>query len=100
MSQTGLTINLRKTNTILFLLLIVGSVVYFLTINNLSTRGFVFKDLRDKTTSLEVEKQRLESQVTELASYQNLDPRIAELELVKATDVTFIDTNAFIVARK
>lgn len=100
MSHTAITINLRKVNTILFLLLIVGAVLYFLTVNNLSTRGFVFKDLRDKNNKLEIEKQRLESKITELASYQNLNPRIEQLQLVKATDVIYLDSNAFTVARK
>ncbi len=100
MSHTAITINLRKVNTILFLLLIVGAVLYFLTVNNLSTRGFVFKDLRDKNNKLEIEKQRLESKITEFASYQNLNPRIEQLQLVKATDVIYLDSNAFTVARK
>lgn len=100
MSQAAITLNLRKINTILFLLLIVGAVSYFVTTNNLSTRGFAFKELKDQVNQSEIERQRLENQITLLASYQSLNPRIQELNLVAATDVNYIDWNSFLVARK
>lgn len=100
MSQSAVTINLRKLNTVLFLLLIVGAVTYFLTTNNLSTRGFAFKDLKESVTELEIEQQRLENQMTLLASYQSLNPRIQDLSLVASTDVHYLTWNSFLVARK
>lgn len=100
MPQSAITINLRKVNTLLFLLLIVGAVTYFLTTNNLSTRGFAFKELKEKVTELKNEQQRMENQMTLLASYQSLNPRIQELRLVASTDVHYIDWNSFLVARR
>lgn len=100
MSHTAFTINVRKLNSLLFLLLLMGGILYFFTVNNLSTSGFAFKELKEKVGDLQSDQQRMESQITLLGSYQNLNPRIQELKLVEAKDVSYISSDSFMVARK
>ncbi|QQS60736.1 hypothetical protein IPN41_02055 [Candidatus Falkowbacteria bacterium] len=98
--QSTVSINLQKINIILIGALILAAVGYFFTINSLSTKGFVFKELKEKVASLNMDKQKMESQVTALASYQNLNPRIQTMQMVVSRDVSYISWDSFIVARK
>lgn len=95
-----MTINLRRVNAVLCFLLIVGAVAYFITTNNLSTRGFAFKDLKQQVNELTLEQQRIQNQMTLLASYQSLNPRIQQLNLVAAADVSYIAWDSALVARR
>ncbi len=99
-NQSTLSINLHKINTILIGAVILAAVGYFFTINSLSTKGFVFKELKEKVTTLNIDKQNMESQVTALASYQNLNPRIQTMQMVASQDVSYISWDSHIVARK
>ncbi len=93
-------INLRKLNVILMLACLLGAASYFLTINGLSTTGFAFKDLKQRANELAAENQQLESQVSSLSSFQNLNPRIADLHLVPVSDVAYVSWDSRMVARK
>jgi hypothetical protein len=100
MSHAAFSINLRKINIVLILLLVVGAVTYFFTITNLSTKGFAFKELKEQSNALVIEKQHMESEITSLASYQSLDQRIKNLALVASKDVAYISWDDLVVARK
>jgi hypothetical protein len=100
MSQSAFTLNLRKINTVLIGSLIIAAVGYFFTINSLSTKGFMFKEMKEKVNDLSIEKQAMESQMTALASYQNLNPRIQALNMVSSQDVNYISWENFLVARR
>lgn len=99
-TQPVLRINLRRLNACLCLALIAGATAYFITVNDLSTKGFLFKELKQKNNSLVAERQDLESSVSSLASYQNLNPRIAAARLVVAKDVAYVSAGSLAVAQK
>lgn len=98
--QPAFRINLRRLNACLSLALIAGAAAYFITVNDLSTKGFLFKELKQHSNSLVAERQDLESQVTSLASYQNLNPRIAAARLVASKDVAYLSWGSQTVAQK
>lgn len=98
--QPVLRINLRRLNACLSLALIAGAAAYFITVNDLSTKGFLFKELKQKNNSLLAERQDLESSVSSLASYQSLNPRIAAARLVAAKDVAYLSSGSLAVAQK
>ncbi len=81
-------------------LLVVAAVSYFFTITSLSTKGFAFKELKEQSTALAIDKQHMESEITSLASYQSLDQRIKNLALVASKDVAYISWDNLVVARK
>ncbi len=93
-------INLRRLNSFLGLTLIAGATAYFITVNGLSTRGFEFKELKQKTNFLTAERQDLESEITALASYQNLNQRIAAARLVTSKEVAYVSWGSQMVAKK
>ncbi len=99
-TPSGIRVNLRTLNACLLFAVVCGAVTYFLTMNDLSTRGFVFKDLKQKANDLAAEQQRMEGEVTALASYQNLNPRIQTLSLVAADTVHYISWDSRLVAKK
>jgi cell division protein FtsL len=98
--QSATSIHLQKINTVLIGTLIVAAVGYFFTVNSLSTKGFVFKELKEKVSTFSSNKQDMESQITALASYQNLNPRIQSMQLVTSSDIAYISWDSLIVARK
>ena len=100
MSQAAFSINLRKINLVLMFLLVVAAVAYFFTITSLSTKGFAFKELKEQSNALAIDKQHMESEITSLASYQSLDQRIKNLALVASKDVAYISWDNLVVARK
>ncbi len=93
-------INLRKLNMFLFLVLIMGAGAYFMTTNRLSTTGFVFKDLKQQVNELADENGRLEGEVSELASFRSINPKVSGLGLVASSDIAYVNWDAHIVARK
>ncbi len=99
-AQPVFRLNLRRLNACLCLALIGGAAAYFITVNDLSTKGFLFKELKQKNNSLIAERQDLESRVTTLASYQNLNPRIAAARLVASKDVAYVSWGSQAVAQK
>lgn len=95
-----LRINLRRLNAALLFIAICGAVTYFLTMNDLSTQGFVFKDLKQQSNDLAAEQQRMQAEVTALASYQSLNPRIQSLSLVPTDEVSYMSWDTHLVAKK
>ena len=98
--QSTISINLHRINTILIGVLILAAVGYFFTINSLSIKGFAFKELKENVATLSIEKQNMESEITAMASYQHLNPRIQNMQMVASQDVSYISWDSFIVARK
>ncbi len=78
---------LSSFNRFLVFAIVITAVAHFLIVNDLSTKGFVFKDLKVKSNDLMAQRQTMESDVSALASYQNLNPRIEALHLVTADSI-------------
>lgn len=93
-------LNLRVLNRVLGLTLMAAAVMYFITVNGLSTTGFLFKELKQHNNNLILESQSLEGQVTNLASYQNLNQRIAAAHLVASTNLSYVSWSSQVVAQR
>ncbi len=93
-------INLRRLNGWLMVLVAVAAVGYFMTVTALSTRGFVFKELKSRYTAMNEERRALENDMTGLASYQDLQSRIHSLSFVSADSVKYISWDDNAVAKK
>ncbi len=99
-AQPALHINLRRLNRWLMVLVGFAAVGYFLTVTALSTRGFIFKDLKSQQASLAEERRTLENAMTGLASYQDLQSRIRSSNFVAADTVSYISWNDSAVAKR
>ncbi len=91
---------LSKLNKFLAIALIATAVGHFLVVNDLSTKGFVFKDLKVESNELVAERQTMESRVSALSSYQSLNPRIQSMHLVSADSIHYLNWNQQAVAKK
>ncbi len=91
---------LSRLNRCLIFGVIGLAVAHFLVVNDLSTKGFVFKDLKQQTKHLNADRQSMESRVTALSSYQTLNPRIQALALVTTDNVHYLSWNQQMVAKR
>jgi len=91
---------LSRLNTFLVVAIVASAITHFLVINDLSTKGFVFKDLKSKVGDLSNDKQSMESAISSLGSYQNLNPRIQEMKMVNADGANYINWDQNLVAKK
>jgi cell division protein FtsL len=91
---------LSKINKILLFSVIVTAAAHFLIVNDLSTQGFVFTDLKSKAKQLVADRQNMESSISALGSYQSINPRIEALHLVAADTIHYISWDKYMVARK
>lgn len=91
---------LSSINKLLLAAVIVVAGAHFLVVNDLSTSGFVFKDLKSRASQLLAERQIMETSISSLGSYQNVNPRIQAMHLVAADNIHYISRDNYLVARK
>lgn len=89
---------LSRINCLLLIAVIVTAVAHFLVVNDLSTRGFVFKDLKAKATELATEQENMQGSISSLGAYQNISQRISSLGLVAVDSVHYVSPD--VVAKK
>lgn len=91
---------LKKVNCFLAIAIIFTAVAHFLVVNDLSTRGFVFKDLKAKTAELAADQEKMQGTISALGSYQNISQRIGNLGLVAVDSVHYVSWDQYMVAKK
>lgn len=91
---------LSRLNRFLVVAVIIVAAAHFLVINDLSTKGFVFKDLKSRANQLMADNQDMQNKVSLLGSYQSINPRIESLHLVAADTVHYLSWDQSMVARK
>ncbi len=91
---------LSRVNKFLCLGVILALLGHFLIANDLSIKGFAFKDLKVKADQLEIDRQVMESKISSLASYQAINPRIEALQFVAADTIHYISWDQYMVAIK
>jgi hypothetical protein len=92
--------SLSRLNRCLIIAVILVAAAHFLVVNDLSTKGFVFKDLKARVNQLIADNQDRQNQVSSLGSYQSINPRIASLHLVAADTIHYLSWDQAMVARK
>jgi cell division protein FtsB len=91
---------LALLNKAIALLCIVGAFYYIASINNISIKGFVLKELKTELSILEQEKEALEQKAMELESYEHISRRADELKMVKVDKIDYITVTDPAVAIK
>jgi len=82
--------NVLIANRIIVVLIIVFSIGYMLSINDLSIKGFVLNDLKSKVKDLEKENGVIESQFAQLESNNAINTRAQQLAMVKVDKIDYI----------
>jgi hypothetical protein len=93
-------ISLPLVNKILVVLIIVLSVSYIASINNLSIKGFVLNDNKAKINELTKEKSDIELKVAQFESNDSLNNRAQQLAMVKVDKINYLTVVGGKVARR
>ena len=86
-------IDKRAVRVTLFALVLVLGVVYFIQITEASARGVELKHLSDKKSDLSGETYRIELNIAEASSAQNLKKRVSELGLTSADKIEYVNAD-------
>lgn len=102
-SDLKINFSLNIVNNILFILILVVSVFYVTTINDLAVKGFAIQELEKEVKSLQEDEKDLELRVAYLRSYNYLDEKISDSGFIVANNVEYITlagSEKEVVARK
>ncbi|OGF31699.1 hypothetical protein A2533_04830 [Candidatus Falkowbacteria bacterium RIFOXYD2_FULL_35_9] len=95
--------NLFNNRKILSFLLIVVSVVsigfYLFSVNNLSTKGYEIRDLEKQVAELTDTNHKLELQMYQLQSMQNISERVGQENFVENTSIYYLDSSTVFAQR-
>lgn len=93
-------INLPVVNRIMTVLIIVLFGGFLIATNDLSIKGFVLSEMKLKLSDLEKNNQKLQLQVMELQSYDNIDKKARARNMVKVDKIEYISLAKEEVAKK
>lgn len=87
-------------NKFLIILIITSGIYYMISINDLSIKGFMFQELKTKLAGLKNENNCMELEIMELESYEYINSRAQNLEMVKVDKIDYITMVDEAVAKK
>ena len=76
-------------NKILASLIIVVSIAYIATINDLSIKGFILQDLKKDISQLEVDNEQYELAAMNFESYERINEKAQKLGMVKVDNIQY-----------
>ena len=79
-------LDLKTVNILLIICALVSSVGYLALSNHLISQGFALNEARQKVEELTKQNRDLELTAMNLESYDNINKRIAQLNMVSASD--------------
>lgn len=92
--------SLALLNKGLFVAILVSGCSYVFSTNDLSIKGFVLQELKKDIVVLENENKITEIKIMEIESYENIDKKAQELNMVKIDKIDYIDSIDTDVAMK
>lgn len=92
-------INIKTTNMIIGLLIVVFSVSYLVQINGLATKGYQIKELEKRITELEEQKSDLELVTLSLQSMGSVKDKVVDLGMVEVGEPDYLNLTPVAVAR-
>lgn len=99
-SKKSKLLNLKHLNKLLFGLIIVCGVYYVAGTNDLSIKGFELQKLEDSKQKLQKESELNELSIMQLSSYNNINERVKDLDMVAVGEVKYVSGASAVVAKK
>ncbi len=90
----------RLLYNLLIILIISCGIYYIVSINDLSAKGFVMQELKNKLAVINKDNKDMELRVMELESYENIDQRANNLKMVKVDKIDYFTIIDETVAKK
>jgi len=100
LKRKKININLKIVNKAIYFLLFILCIYYVVGANDLTIKGFTLKDLKSGSRIFIDENKRLESEITYLRSYSNIEKSIVRIGMVKNDRMAYLDAGLEVVARK
>ena len=86
---------------VLLISLLVGALsMYLLQVNAIAAKGFEIRNLESQVNDLNDENEKLSVQVVELKAMNELDDKVAALNMVPIDSMVYYDTTGQVVARR
>lgn len=78
---------------------VVLGALYIWQVNARATNGFAMRDLEGNIATLQIENERLYTEVSKLQSIDSVSTRVQMLGLVRAENVNFVDSGSAVAIR-
>ena len=89
-----------KSFNILFVILIsCVTVLYLAKINSIAIQGFKIKELEEKQTVLKEGIKKMEMQVAEMQSMQEIQERIGQIGMVAVSEVKYVSSGGAVAVK-
>jgi cell division protein FtsL len=86
---------------VFLMVLLVGALsIYLLEVNNIAAKGYEIRNLEQQVDEIEAENEKLSVRVIELKSMNELDEKVASLDMVPVGDMKYYDSMDQVVARR
>lgn len=101
-APTGRLSKAKKPIIAVFLLvMLVGALsIYLLEVNNIAAKGYEIRELESQVNEIQEENEKLAVRVIELKSMNELDEKVAALDMVPVDGMTYYDTIGQVMARR
>ena len=83
----------------LFVFIFIFSAAYIVNITSSATSGYQMHELEKKTLALEMEVKKLEVEIADNSSMSSIASRVAKLNMVEATGLTYLASKDSSVAK-
>lgn len=93
-------INYKLINKFLASLVIIAGVYYVVSVNDLAIKGFVLREKKIQAEDLIEENNQTELAIMKFESYENIEKRAKEMNMVKVGKIDYITISEKTVARK
>lgn len=93
-------IRFKIVNKFLFCLIILMGVYYIVSVNDLSIKGFVLQDLKKQSATLVEQNNSLELAIMKLESFDNIEKKAQEMNMVKIGKIDYITITGGALAKK
>lgn len=84
----------------LMVMLVSALSIYLLEVNNIAAKGYEIRELEKQVNEIQEGNEKLAVRVIELKSMNELDEKVAALDMVPVDSMTYYDTIGQVVARR
>ena len=91
---------LSAFNLCLVMIFLVGGFYFLKSMDDVMVKNLELEQLKTQLTSLENKNSELESSKNSLESYENISSRLQNMNMVKVTNIKYIDTAKDSLAKK
>ena len=90
----------KTTRLALFSIIFLFSIAYIVNTTSSATSGYQMRELEKQTAALEIEVQKLQVEIADNSSMNNIQSRLAKLNMIEAKNIKYFTVKNTEVAKK